>query len=61
MKAGIKRRVHIKREWVAPRCLSPGINKSTSEITDNARSSGTFTFTLRIFAAAFPVRYPREK
>ena len=48
-------------ECVGPRCFSPGINKSTSDMIESAKSNGTFTSAPVSLDVAFPDRYPIAK
>ncbi len=59
--AGRKSRQKIITECRGPRCLRPGISRSTSGRTETRNNRGMFMLTLRILEAAFPERYPRAK
>jgi len=57
-----KERIERKiREWVNPRCSSPGINRSMSGMMEATNNRGMFKLTFRSLDVAFPVMYPKAK
>lgn len=46
-------------ECVGPRCCRPGINRSTSGITEARNNRGMFTFTFITLDVALPDKYPK--
>jgi len=61
MKAGRKRKQEMIIECVGPRCRRPGINRSTSGITEARNNIGMFTFTFRTLDVTLPDKYPKAK
>jgi len=60
-KVGKERRERKIREWVNPRCSSPGISRSMSGMTEATNNRGMFKLTFRSLDVAFPVTYPKAK
>ena len=61
MARGRNTRMAMIIEWVGPRCLRTGINRSISGMIETKNSRGIFTLESRRRPAAFPVRYPKAR